>query len=62
MKKNNLKFKIFKKFQYLIFFLSFFQNFKNFKIFIRYQNFDLGLLFGIIKQLLPSMDCTHQNC
>jgi hypothetical protein len=22
----------------------------------------LGLLFGIIKQLLPSMDCKHQNC
>jgi hypothetical protein len=21
----------------------------------------LGLLFGIIKQLLPSMDCKHQN-
>ena len=22
----------------------------------------LGLLFGIIKQLLPSIDCKHQNC
>jgi hypothetical protein len=43
----------------------FFQNFKNFKKiqnFHKISKFDLGLLFDIIKQLLPSMDCKHQNC